>query len=335
MNVLFMQHMAETKGEVDYEGVARELVRALRGRRSCAEMSRRAGYRSNIVQRWESGHSFPTAARFLAVHTRLRPREGSWLQRFHGTLPPWAEGLEPTAPATIAAFLQNLRGRTPVARIAERCGRNRFSVRRWFEGTAQPRLPDFLRLVDACSRRLIDLLVAVEDPTKLPSIKRTWQRLRAAREAAYEYPFSHAVLRALELRGSQRPMPGQARWLARRIGISAGDVTDALRLLAESEQLRLTRAGYRIVAVADVDTSHDPERAAQLKIAWTETALDRLKARKPGRFGYTVFAASKNDLERLRAVHLEYVRAMQDIIATSQPGECVGLYCAQLLDLAD
>jgi hypothetical protein len=39
-------------------------------------------------------------------------------------------------------------------------------------------------------------------------------------------------------------------------------------------------------------------------------------------------------LRRLRDVHLEYVRAMQTIIAASRPGECVSLYCAQLLDLA-
>ena len=51
-----------------YETTAVELVRALRGQRSCAELSRRIGYRSNIVHRWESRHSWPTAARFLEAH---------------------------------------------------------------------------------------------------------------------------------------------------------------------------------------------------------------------------------------------------------------------------
>jgi hypothetical protein len=37
---------------------------------------------------------------------------------------------------------------------------------------------------------------------------------------------------------------------------------------------------------------------------------------------------------RLRELNPEYVRAMQYLIAQSQPGECVGLFCAQLLDLA-
>jgi hypothetical protein len=68
---------------------------------------------------------------------------------------------------------------------------------------------------------------------------------------------------------------------------------------------------------------------------WTRTALERLERSSPGNFGYSLFAVSRPDLQRLRDLHLEYVRAMQELIARSQPSECVGLYCSQLLDLAD
>jgi hypothetical protein len=36
----------------------------------------------------------------------------------------------------------------------------------------------------------------------------------------------------------------------------------------------------------------------------------------------------------LREAHLAFVREMHGIIAASTRSECVGLYCAQLLDLA-
>lgn len=42
---------------MDWDQLAAELVRALRGKTSQAQLSRRLGYRSNIVQRWESGRS--------------------------------------------------------------------------------------------------------------------------------------------------------------------------------------------------------------------------------------------------------------------------------------
>ena len=62
--------------------------------------------------------------------------------------------------------------------------------------------------------------------------------------------------------------------------------------------------------------------------------MQRLRAGAPGNYGYSLFALSHSDMRRLRALHLDYVRAMQSVIAASSPGECVGLYCAQLLDLS-
>jgi len=55
-----------------YHALSIELLNALRGRRSQSALSKRLGYRSNIVQRWESGHSLPTAATFLQCCGRLR-----------------------------------------------------------------------------------------------------------------------------------------------------------------------------------------------------------------------------------------------------------------------
>ena len=320
---------------MNYEATAVELVRALRGGRSRAELSRRGGYRSNIVHRWESHHSWPTAARFLQLHRRVRPGDPSWIERFFHALPDWAVQHDPASPEAVAAFLRHLRGKTPIARIAERAERNRYSVSRWLEGSAQPRLPDFLRLVDVLSRRLPDLLAALVDPAQLPSMRRRWQQLERARRAGYDVPWSHAVLRALELRGAPSGIGAQSAWLATRLGIGVEQVREALAALEAAAQVRKTARGYRLHDVTAIDTGHDVERARALKIAWLETALARLKSDTPGRFGYSVFAVSKADLADLHDLHLQYVRAMQEVIARSAPSECVGLYCSQLLDLAE
>ena len=62
-------------------------------------------------------------------------------------------------------------------------------------------------------------------------------------------------------------------------------------------------------------------------------ATRRIPALSTEPHGYSVFAVSHRDLQRLRVLQLQDVRAMQTLIAESAPGECVGLYCAQLLDL--
>lgn len=318
---------------LDYAKVARELVRALRGRRSCAELSRRAGYRSNVVQRWEAGSAYPATSTFLALRHKLRPRAGSWIERFFHMRPQWTHALDPASPLAVALFLQNLRGNTPILRVAARAGYNRYSVARWLDGSSEPRLPDFLRLVDACSRRLVDLVAALEDPARVPSVRERFAQQELARRAAYELPWSHAVLRALELVDLPRGVAAQERFIAERLQLELPTVREALHVLTATTQVARSRAGYRPREVTTIDTSADPERAQTLKLAWTRTALERLGKRAPGQFGYSLFAVSRADLTRLTALHLQYVRAMQELVASSAESECVGLYCAQLFDL--
>jgi hypothetical protein len=83
-----------------------------------------------------------------------------------------------------------------------------------------------------------------------------------------------------------------------------------------------------------VDTGGQAERALELKLTWTQFAVDRLRARAPGHVGYSLFSVSRANMVKIRHLQLEYVRAMSALIASPEPSECVGLYCAQLLDLA-
>lgn len=285
------------------------------------------------MQRWEAGHCYPTATRFLEVRFKLRPEAPSWLERFLPRAPTELTRLDANGTKIVPALLRHLRGNVPIVRIAELSGQGRFSVSRWLEGDAAPRLPDFLRLVQATSRRLLDFVAALEDPARLPAVQHGWERLRCTRDAAYECPISHGVLRALELEGAALPVGRQSRWLATRLGVSVPEVSEALELLCRTGQVKRTSRGYRLLEVTAVDTSLDPERARALKVAWTQTALERLRGGAPGNFGYSVFAVSREDLKELQKVQLQYIRAMQDIISRSTPSECVGLYCTQLLDL--
>ncbi len=322
---------ANAAATLSYELLAAELIRSLRGRHSQAAFSRRLGYRSNIVSRWEAQSAFPTTSRFLEVFAKARPRQASPLLRFFTRVPPGLALLPPQSSEAVAAFLRELRGKTPLLSLARDSGFNRYSVSRWLTGSSEPRLPQFLRLLEVLSRRVLDFVACCTNPLELGSVAVPWQRLEAMREAAYTMPWSHAVLRALELESTVKSH--QHSSLLDRLGISAQVLNQALQTLAETGQIAKSRGKWRALPVMSVNTAQDRVRAQALKVSWTQTALERLRAGAPGNFGYSLFAISKADLRRLRDVHLEYVRAMQQIIAESKAAECVGLYCAQLLDL--
>jgi hypothetical protein len=313
--------------------LASEIMRSLRGtKRSRPGFSRRLGYRSNIAQRWETGLCWPTATSFFDICAQVGLDAKARIAKFLRREPPWLASVDLASPSGVAALLGELRGHARVSDIAQRSATNRFSVARWLKGTAIPKLPELLRVIDACSRRALDFVAAFVDPATLPSVAASWQQLELARDLAYTHPLSHAVSRALELQS--HPGGRTEAELARKLGISLDQVQSSLALLAASGQVRKTRHGWAPRRHALVDTGADPARARALKLDWARLAIDRLSGGAPGHCGYSLFAISHQGLQQLREVQLAYVREMQSIIAASGEGDCVALYCAQLLDLA-
>ena len=265
---------------MDYEQIAAELIRSLRGKRSQAAFSRKLGYKSNIVNRWEAREAFPSASTFLAVVASVHRKQPSPLLRFFPRPPEELAALGTDSARSVAMFLRELQGKTPILSIAKESGYNRYSISRWLAGSVELRLPQFLHLIEVLSRRLLDFLACCTDPATLPSIARDHERLALARETAYAQPWSHAVLRALEL--ASAPRTDQAAWLADRLGAPPAEIAAALALLEATGQVQRRGGRYTLKQVISVNTAHDPERSRALKVSWTETALARLRSGAPG-----------------------------------------------------
>jgi len=318
---------------LDIEAIAAEWVRQLRGKRSRAAFSRRLGYHSNVVHRWENRSAWPTASRFLEICEHCGIDVAAAYQAFFLRTPPWAKAHAPSSPGAVAAFLRQLRGKIKLVSLAESSGFSRYSIARWLTGEAEPKLPEFLRLVEASSRRALDFIASFTDPGALPSAKVEWERRERLRQAAYEETWSHAVLRALEL--AAYPTSGDTTaWLARVLGVDAARVERALAVLENTGQIARRDNHWVALPAPALTTGRHPATLGILTRAWTEVALERIDKRAPSHFGYSLFAVSRKDLRRLRDLQLEYLREMQAIIAKSTPNECVGLFCLHLFDLS-
>jgi hypothetical protein len=207
-------------------------------------------------------------------------------------------------------------------------------VARWLKAEAQPRLPDFLRLVEAASLRLLDLLGGLVDPEGLPSVRGAWRELELARAATYREPWSQAVLRALELEAYRALPRAEPGWIAQHLGIPKAQEERALELLCATGQVRRTRTGYQPLGGGRVvDTRRDPDGAHALRVFWSEVALERLRGRAEGLFSHSVFAVSERDLQRIRDLQKAYYQEVRAIVAQSQPVERVALLNWQVMPL--
>jgi DNA-binding phage protein len=319
---------------MDTAQISADWLRLTRGKRSQRAFSKRLGYASNIAYRWETGVCFPLAREALTLAKRDGAAGRAALQTFFGgALPTELSDVELGTRPGIARLLKSLRGDTSLVELARRSGYSRFSIARWLSGAAEPRLPELLTLIEAMTFRLLDFLASFTHIERLPAVAEEHRALEAARKIAYDVPWSHAVLRALELsdyRALRRHQPG---WLARRLGISREEEERCLAALATSRQIKLQGGRWVEDESRIVDTRAQPERGRRLKAEWLRVGLERLEAGVPGVFGYNLMAISRADLARLREMHIAYFRSMQALVADSTPSECVVLFNAELFAL--
>ena len=319
---------------MNYENVASELVRAVRGKRSQVAFSRRLRCKSNVVYSWEAGRRWPSASRWFEVCERAGIDVRGALRAFYRGEPSWLSEVDPDTAEGIARLLDDLKGKTRQGEVAEKSGLSRFAVARYLKGQAEPKLPDFLRLIEVLSLRLLDFLSAFVDPTELPCVRERWAELQAERQAAYDLPWSQAFLRLIETEAYQA-LPGhEPGWLAARLDVSQQEEQRCVDALRGAGQIRKQDGLYRVVEQRTVDTHQDAAAGQRLKAWWAKVALQKLSANAPGRYSYNVFSVSDADYARIEELLLAYYRELRTLVARSTPTQCVALVNLQLVPLA-
>lgn len=319
-----------------HERLASELVRALRGRRSQQAFGRRLGFSSNVLYAWESGRRFPAASAFFRIAARAGIDVASALRGFLDETADTLSSARLGTPVGVADLLHVLAGKQSVASLARTLGRDRTTVTRWLQGRTEPRLPDLLVFIEATTLRLLDVVARFVDPAELPSTGAAYRSLTAQRRLAYELPWSHAILRALELVTPDGHPRNDTAAVATSVGLPQGEVRDLLDALAEAGQVQRHGDRWSLATVLTVDTRADEEQNLRLKRHWAEVALARLeRTRGAGSslFSYNLFAISRSNYEVIRHLHLEYYDRMREVVANDRNPERVVVANLQLCAL--
>jgi DNA-binding phage protein len=312
----------------DWTGVASQMLRALRGRRSQIGFSRRLGYRSNVACDWEASRRFPTAAETLRAARRLgRDVPGA----FASFQPACAGALGQAPPYHVHAWLRELAGSTAVAELAARSGISRFAIARWFAGATKPRLPDFLALVEAISGRASDLVHALVSIEQVPALQAVHAQRAAAKRLAFDLPWSAAVMRVLESEGYRQKRVHPAGYIAARLGLTHEEESELLGRLVAAGVARLVNGCYEVGTPLTVDTQASPEDMRKLKAHWSQVGLTRaLDPREGDWLAFNVISTSAQDLARIREVLRHAFREIRAIAASSESEE-VALLNLQLV----
>jgi transcriptional regulator with XRE-family HTH domain len=315
--------MLESARVTDFDLAARQLLRAVRGKRSQLAFARKLGFRGNPIPDWESGRRAPTAERALEACLTVGIDVAGAFARFHV-----AEVGDLTAPGGLAAWLQRVRGATSVSDLSKRSGYSRHQVARWLANEARPRLPEFLQLVEAITGRISDLVAELVPVELVPCLLELHTRRDAARRLAYEEPWTEAILRVLEISEYQALPEHAPGFISAYLGIEPEIEARCLDKLLDAGVIRRDGAHYRSVGSLTVDT----RSASALKAHWTRSALQRVE--QPGKddlFSYNVFSASEADLRRIRELLRATYREIRALVAVTPADERVALINIQFM----
>lgn len=310
------------------ETTASEFLRALRGPRSQLQLARRLRYIGNPITEWERGRRFPTVHEALEVARVSGVDVAAAFVRFAPSMPLRRQG----DGFAIADWLAAARGGTSIHDVAQRAQRSRYSVSRWLRGKATPRLPDFLRLIDAVTGRAPEWVAEFVPIERVPSMLERHSKTQAARSLAFDAPWTEALQRLLETT-EYRALPRHDDvWLAERLDLVTENVRAGIAHLTAAGLVRRRGRRYIAESPATVDTQAPRAALASLKQHWSRVAAERVPtARNEDLFAYNVVSVSRADLQRIKQLLRASFREIRTIVASSAPEEVAALVNLQLV----
>lgn len=243
-----------------------------------------------------------------------------------------AAALGATEVPALVPWLQALKGTQLGASIAERSGLSRYSVGRFLSGRCEPRLPQFLALIDALTDRLEDLVDSWVGIENVPLLQPRFARNRAARDALFQRPLCLAVMCLLDTRGLNAPREVQLRRLQATLRSSRKVVQECLDTLSAGSVIRLLGDRWVLSGSLTVDARSESEQVIAAKRFWTRIAHERAAKPEPDDVcSYNVFSIAREDYAKLKELQREFYRGARALVAASEPTDLAGLLVVQLV----
>lgn len=307
-----------TRPDVNYEKLAGQVVRRVRGTRRQRELCQALGYRSNVISSWETGRDIPQVQTFF----RLLMATGRDPQALFSSFRRVPEGFDARRQVDVGRFLNQLRGNRSLVELASEVRMDRYLLSRTMKGQSEPRLDDFLELIDATTLSVVDFLSLIVDPLELPEVSERAELESKARMAARQFPWAQGVLLLAQLPEYQALERHLEGWFAARLGRSVSEERRCLELLVELGRLTYCSGRYRpSPAGTAVDTRMDRQLTRAQAAFWMKEAAARGEDGREVRLGFNVFSVSRADLTLLREIQDRYFAEMRAVISKSQPEE--------------
>ncbi|MCB9683119.1 MAG: hypothetical protein H6733_16765 [Alphaproteobacteria bacterium] len=307
--------------ETDFEALSRELVVELRGHQSTRAASKRLGYASNPVLRWERGERVPPADDVLRfAHLQGREVVGAARMLTNAAVAVLGD-LTPRDPGFVPAIVQVYADFLGRATLAELTGHSLQQLGRLIRGETRMRLPALLHMMQTVNQTMVRFLDTISDLTRLPSAHTAWVKHDRETALMQDMPFVFPVLYALEL-GAYRQLPAHDdAWLATLLGLPESDVVRSLARLAHLDMIVERDGRWVPTGARHGATRHRWPEAVERQVS--AALIDEAARRIRGGLATSAWEVFRVGERGVRVMASELARALEsaaDITSTEHGG---------------
>jgi len=212
-----------------YREIRMELIKAIRGKRTQGQVSRKLGFRANQVYRWEAGvqsvgwKEFAVFCRICDVDLRAACRD---LLKFEGN------------PARSRELAAHFVGSAKISQFSVKMGLSRFKVTRWLSGQSDFTLDEVLELIERSQNGLFDFVHHLTRGAGIPRFKREFEAKRQYSALLKLQPWCSTVRVCLDMAEYQALPRHKRGFIAAKTGINPDQEDQLIQSLVAAGALR-------------------------------------------------------------------------------------------------
>lgn len=309
-----------------------DFLRALRGNRSAAQMSKLLGFRSNQYSRWGSGKIVLRLSDLVKIAAATKRDFFAIAQdKLH---------LSPTCNSA-PTMLRELTAGTSQQQLAKALGVSRPSVAKWVSGDRSISTDQFLAIILQGGLSISRFARAFAPEAEWTSLREFSGLEETEKTLHFEYPWLAAIIRCFETVEYEKLPAHNEAYIARRTGLSREEIAQGMKLLQDYQLITQNRPGGKFsVSSKTLHTFGPFAEEKKIRLYWMKRAQEFTASlqTKPERsmLGYRVFSYNPKVAEKIRAAYMDFYRELEAVTA-SEPMDVdrIAFLSVQIIDLEE
>ncbi|MGI4992867.1 hypothetical protein ACRXCV_09570 [Halobacteriovorax sp. GFR7] len=299
--------------EINYDELSQQLIRSIRGEKSQDWVNQKLDASSNIVHRWEKGHSKVSWADFLKL-CKIFKIDIDFIFLSYLRFQDGAQN-----PDKLLDFLFSNKS---LSDISNSCGISTSKLRRLKNGETGFCLNDFLQIIFGLDEMESMALVFELTSNRSIEILDQYNQMRLAITKHYfENPNIGHVLVCLDLPGYKKLSFHQDSFIAKASGLSIKEVNEIIDICEKNNLIEKVNGIYQAGTIKLSDRG-SAKQMTDVRRFWLNKAISNLE-NKSGldAYGSMVFNTSQSARQEIIALYLRFFEDFKKIVSEDEDKE--------------